>query len=225
MRMGAPFTVATTRSSNARESGMRPIVRRLSSRPPPRDVAARQVRVLARDRVAHGADGELVGGEPVGVDPHVDGAQQAADHPHLADAGGALHLHLDDLVRQLGQLAQRAVAGERDGHDRRGVVVDLGDDGRLRRPSAAWRGRWRRGRARPAWPRRCCGSATKVTMMIDLPAPEIERSSLMPSTVLTTSSIFCETCVSTSSVEAPGRSVRTETVGQVDLGEAIDARA
>jgi hypothetical protein len=61
--------------------------------------------------------------------------------------------------------------------------------------------------------------SAKVTMMIDLPAPEMDRSSVMPSTVLTTSSIFCETCVSTFSVEEPGMSVRTVTVGRSTLGK------
>ncbi len=63
-----------------------------------------------RDRVAHGGDRQLVGGQAVGVDPDVDRALEAADDLHLADAGGALELHLDDLVGDLGQLAQRAVA-------------------------------------------------------------------------------------------------------------------
>ena len=61
--------------------------------------------------------------------------------------------------------------------------------------------------------------STKVTMMMDFPAPEMDLSSVMPSTVFTTSSIFCETCVSTSSVDAPGMSVRTETTGRSTLGK------
>ena len=100
------------------------------------DVAAGHVGVLADERVAHRGDRELVGGEPVGVDPDVDRALEPADQPHLADAVGALELHLDDLVGHLGQLAQRAVAGQRDREHRRLVVVELGDDRRRRRRAA-----------------------------------------------------------------------------------------
>ena len=56
-------------------------------------------------------------------------------------------------------------------------------------------------------------------MMNDEPCPEIERNSCMPSTVLTTSSIFCETSLSTSSGEPPGKFVRTLTVGRSTEGK------
>ncbi len=75
-----------------------------------RHVAARQVGVLAHDGVAHAGDRDLVRDQPVGVDPDVDGAEQAADDPDLADAGRALELRADDLVGDLGQLAEGAVA-------------------------------------------------------------------------------------------------------------------
>ena len=48
---------------------------------------------------------------------------------------------------------------------------------------------------------------------------ETERSSLMPSTVLTASSMRCDTSVSTSSGEAPGKVVRTRTVGRSTEGK------
>ncbi len=51
-------------------------------------------------------------------------------------------------------------------------------------------------------------------MTNELPWPEIDRSSLMPSTVLTASSMRWEISDSTSSGEAPGRLVRTLTVGR-----------
>ncbi len=57
-------------------------------------------------------------------------------------------------------------------------------------------------------------SRLKVTMTTELPGPEIDRSSSIPSTVLTASSIRLEISVSTSSVEAPGSWVRTDTVGR-----------
>ena len=95
------------------------------------DVAAGHVGVLADERVAHRRDRQLVGGEPVRLDPDIDRAVEAADQPHLADAVGALELDLDDLVGELGQLAQREVAGHRHGEDGRLVVVELRDDRRL----------------------------------------------------------------------------------------------
>ena len=64
-----------------------------------------------------------------------------------------------------------------------------------------------------------------MTFTIDWPGAETDRSSLMPSTRLTASSRMSETCVSTSSTEAPGSVVRTMTFGQIDGGEAVDAEA
>ena len=107
--MGTPLRVAMTRSLNARGSTTRPIVRSVCSRVVAGDVAAGQVGVLPRQRVAHGGDRQLVGGQPVGVHPHVDRALEAADDLDLADAAGALEERLDDLVGDLGQLAQRPV--------------------------------------------------------------------------------------------------------------------
>ena len=88
---------------------MRPIVRSVCSRVVAGDVAAGHVGVLARERVAHRRDRQLIRGQAVGVDPDVDGALEAADDLDLADAGGPLEERLDDLVGDLGQLAQRPV--------------------------------------------------------------------------------------------------------------------
>jgi hypothetical protein len=62
-------------------------------------------------------------------------------------------------------------------------------------------------------------SSANVMMMMLVPDPVMDRSSVMPWTVLTTSSIFCVTCVSISSTEAPGSSVRTLTVGSSTDGK------
>src|SRR5215211_4107072 len=56
-------------------------------------------------------------------------------------------------------------------------------------------------------------------MTIAVPCPETERNSLIPSTVLTTSSSGCVTSDSTSSGAAPGRPTRTETVGRSTEGK------
>src|SRR5256885_8513079 len=53
-------------------------------------------------------------GQPVRVHPHVDGARQAADDADLAHARRALQLWPRDLVGDLSQLAQRAIARQRD---------------------------------------------------------------------------------------------------------------
>src|SRR6185369_10105179 len=62
-------------------------------------------------------------------------------------------------------------------------------------------------------------SSLNVAITIAVPCPETERNSLMPSTVLTTSSIGCATSDSTSSGAAPGRLTRTETVGRSTEGK------
>jgi hypothetical protein len=58
-----------------------------------------------------------------------------------------------------------------------------------------------------------------VTMTITAPGPEIERSSWIPWMVLICSSSLCATWVSTSSLEAPGSSTRTFTVGRSTAGK------
>ncbi len=62
-------------------------------------------------------------------------------------------------------------------------------------------------------------SRSKVAITTELPLPETERSSVIPSTVLTTSSMGCEMTVSISSGEAPERLVRTDTVGRSTAGK------
>ena len=64
----------------------------------------------------------------------------------------------------------------------------------------------------------------KVTITTEVPGPEIDRSSSIPSTVLTASSIRLEISVSTSSVEAPGSWVRIETVGRSTEGNRSTPR-
>ena len=65
---------------------------------------------------------------------------------------------------------------------------------------------------------------SKVIITIEEPGPEIERSWSMPSTVLTASSMRRLTSVSTSSIEAPGSTVRTETVGTSTEGKRSTRR-
>src|SRR5215510_7945030 len=58
-----------------------------------------------------------------------------------------------------------------------------------------------------------------VTMMMAVPGPQIERSSLMPWIVLICSSSRWASWVSVSSIEAPGSSTRTLTVGRSTAGK------
>ena len=108
--------------------------------------------------------------------------------------------------------------------DRRRIVVELGDGRRL--DVAGSSRRTADTRSRTSWAAMSTSRfSSNVATTSDAPRPEIERSSAMPSTVLTASSIRCEICDSISSGEAPGRPVRTRTVGQVDGREPIDAQA
>ena len=61
-------------------------------------------------------------------------------------------------------------------------------------------------------------SNVNVASTSEDPGPEIERSSVMPSTVLTASSIGWLTVTSTSSGDAPGSTVRIVTVGRSTAG-------
>ncbi len=58
---------------------------------------------------------------------------KSADDAHFADAADALELRPSGFVGEFGQLANRTISRERDGQNRRAVVVEL-----LRRP-AEWR--------------------------------------------------------------------------------------
>src|SRR5689334_23056590 len=89
------------------------------------------------------------------------------------------------------------------------------------------------GRSRSTLPTRSrtsCAAASmsrsrlNVIITNEEPWPEIERSWSMPSTVLTASSMRWLTSVSTSSTEAPGRIVRTETVGTSTEGKRSTRR-
>ncbi len=93
----------------------------------------------------------------------------------------------------------------------------LASRGRLRTTAAT--------RSRTSWAALSMSrSRLKVVMMKEPPEPEIERISSIPSTVLIASSSGCETSDSTSSVEAPGSEVRTETVGRSTEGKRSTPR-
>src|SRR5439155_576056 len=96
------------------------------------DVAARHIRVLADNGLAHGRDGNLVSRQTIGIHPDADGAFKPAADFHLTNAQRPFQLPFDNLVGQLGQFALRTLAAQRDGHYRRAVAVEFRDDRRVR---------------------------------------------------------------------------------------------
>ena len=88
-------------------------------------VAAGQFQVLRAQGVEDVVDGEAVGAQAVGIDIHVDLAARAADDGDLADAPGVFQLLLDLLVGDQGDVAQRALGGDGDLQNRRGVGIEL----------------------------------------------------------------------------------------------------
>ena len=74
---------------------------------------------------AHVDRGEAVGLEPLRVEAHVDPPRAPAEDRDLADAVDGLELPAQDLVGELGRLAERAASRQGDGEDRRRVGVEL----------------------------------------------------------------------------------------------------
>ena len=101
------------------------------------DAAAGDLGVLRLQRARDVGDREVVGAQPIGVEPDVDLARAAADDDDLADAADALELAAQRLVGVLGDVADRLVGRHRERQDRRGVRIELLDRRLLDRPAAA----------------------------------------------------------------------------------------
>ena len=95
------------------------------------DLAAGDLHVLRLQRADDLRGREADRGQFLGVDDDVDLARTAADDEHLADAADRLEPAAQSLVGELGDVADRRGAGERDGEDGNGVRVDLLDDRRV----------------------------------------------------------------------------------------------
>src|SRR6185503_9394010 len=67
----------------------------------------------------------LISSQPFGVDPNVNGAIQTTHDTHLADAANTFELYAHRLISKFSQLANRTIAGKRNGDYRRAVVVEL----------------------------------------------------------------------------------------------------
>ena len=95
------------------------------------NVAAGNVGVLARDRIPHGGNGDLIGGQAIGINPHIDGPFQTSHDVDLSHAGRAFNVGFDNLIGDLCQLALRTVSGERQRQNGRLIGVRLGNGGRV----------------------------------------------------------------------------------------------
>src|SRR5262249_50868371 len=89
------------------------------------DAAPGHFQVLSPERLFDLRDGQVVSPQLVAVEIDVDLALAPADDQNLADAVDRFDLTPQRLVGVLGHLAQAAVRRDRDGHDRRGVRVEL----------------------------------------------------------------------------------------------------
>ena len=91
------------------------------------DAAAGDVGVLRLQRARDVVDGQVVGAQPIGIDPDVDLPLASAEHEHLADAVGALEPAAQDLVGVFGDVADRLLRRHRDRENRRRIGILLLD--------------------------------------------------------------------------------------------------
>ena len=94
--------------------------------------AAGNIGVLPRQCIADLQDGNLVGGEAIGIHPDVDGALLPAINDHLPHAAHRLDGILHAAVGNFIQFARGLVAGEDQGQNRRSIGVQFLDQRRLR---------------------------------------------------------------------------------------------
>ena len=93
------------------------------------DAAGRHLDVLAPERGLDVLGRQLVGGEPLRIEPDAHGICAFAEQTHLGDAGKRRELVLDVAVGVVGDLERRMpVAEEGEIEDRLGVGLDLLDD-------------------------------------------------------------------------------------------------
>ena len=124
---GWPSTCRSTRSPNSSGASTRPRVRIVIDCGALIDAAAGDVGVLRLQRARDVVDRQVVGAQPIGIDPDVDLSLASADDEHLADAVGALEPAPQHLVRVLGDVADRLLRGDGDRQNRRGVGILLLD--------------------------------------------------------------------------------------------------
>ena len=96
------------------------------------DLAARELNVLASEGGDDLGSRETETGELGGVDDDVDLPRSAAHDPHLPHAQDGLDLPPERLVGELRDVTYRSRAGKDEREHRRGVGIDLRDDGWIR---------------------------------------------------------------------------------------------
>ena len=220
---GTPPTVATTSSSKACASGRRPRVRSECSRvgpvtlPPGRSVfwrtsASRTAVIGSRKAASRSASIQTL---------------MARSRPPTICTWPT---PLARSSRSLTTLSASSVSS-RMGRSPDSATVSTGADSLSNFDTmggSASRGRSRSTvatRSRTSWAAVSMSwSRPNVMMTMELPAEAIERSSSMPATVLTASSIRWETWTSTSSAAAPGSWVRMITVGRSTTGKRSTPR-
>ncbi len=217
-RTGWPLTVATTRSLKSATFSKRPMVRRVCSRAPEVTLPP-GASEFCRSRACRTS----VMGMPYAASrPGSIQMLMARSSPPSSDTSPTPLARSSCTLMTLSAYS----VSSRSGRFPERAIVSTGELSLLNLAMTGGRvssGNWRTTvdtRSRMSWAAVSMSrSRSKVAMTIELPPEEMERSSWMPSTVLTASSMRSETSASVSSVEAPGSAVRTETVGRSTEGK------
>ena len=223
MRTDAPPIVATTRSSKARGSARRPIVRSVASRAPRVTLppaASAFCRTIASRTSVMGIPKAASRSASTHTLTARSNPPTICTSPTPADRSRRIFttLSASSVSSRRGRSPARATVRtgcwSLSNFETRGGVASFG---RSLRMVAT--------RSRTSWAAVSMSRLRlKVTITTEVPGPEIDRSSSIPSTVLTASSMRLEIPVSTSSAEAPGSWVRIETVGRSTEGNRSTPR-
>src|SRR6185369_2986838 len=78
------------------------------------DASAGHFDVLCLQSARHIGYREVIGAQPIGVEPHIDLSLATAEHENLTDPGNAFELASQHLVRVLSDFTNGFVRGQRD---------------------------------------------------------------------------------------------------------------
>ena len=96
------------------------------------DPALRQFQILLLQGLPHIVNRQSARPQPVDVHPDLHRAGASAHDGDRADIQHGFEVLLEDLVRDVGDLAELARRAQADGHDRHRIQIELADDGRFR---------------------------------------------------------------------------------------------
>ncbi len=91
------------------------------------DASARNLDVLRLQGAGDVIDRQVIGAQPIGIEPHIDLTLPSAEDQHLADAVDALELAAQHLVCVFSDVANRLVGAQRQAEDRRRVRIEAID--------------------------------------------------------------------------------------------------